>query len=94
MWKEDCDDFKLKKLVGTRWIGWGKMYASSVAADDRGNPWIVSYGKEVFRWNKITESWENMGLKNVDRVVVGSSKHIYAMKKSKNRGHYSIYRWL
>ena len=97
LWKEDCEDFKLKKLdENDKWVTFGgTKYASAVAVDDRGTPWIVDYGKKVLRYSETTNSWEEMGLEQADRIAVGSSDHVYALKKSKKlQGHYEIYRWL
>lgn len=68
-YKTDCDFFiySYDRETG-RWEPLGATKAVSLSADDEGNLWIINYEyRDIQRWNKAENTWENLGLSKVKR---------------------------
>ena len=64
--------------------------------DVGGDPWVITKKLDVFKWNGISEEWEDMNIKDAHDIAADPTGHVYVLigKNLVNDGSgYMISRW-
>ena len=74
LFKADCKGYVNRYDDDTdSWDPLGHRKSFSIAADDKGVPWIVSNPKKVFRWDEALKKWFEMGIEKAYYVSAGEA---------------------
>ena len=95
LFKADCKGYVNRYDDDTdSWDPLGHRKSFSIAADDKGVPWIVSNPKKVFRWDEALKKWFEMGIEKAYYVSAGEADQVYVIAEPRKDDDHTMYRYL